>query len=86
MDSKELKKFCQYEVFEIVNRDKHTICFCKEYQMAELICTTLAKNDPKSDAYYYSRVPEPGTFVPGGGGYVKYQKNEDGKVERSRVS
>lgn len=86
MEQKEVKDFCNYEVYEIVDDKKHTICLCKESEMAEVICRTLAYLDPKNDTYFYTNIVVPHTFVAGGGWFIGYHKNKEGKLERIVLS
>lgn len=85
MKQKDVKDFCNYEVYEIVDGKVDTICLCKDIEMADLICRLFASKDPKNDDYYYTSIVEPNTFVPGGGWYISYHKNKEGKLVRNSL-
>lgn len=85
MKIKEVKDFCEYEVYEEIDGKTHTICLCKEREMADLICKLFAEKDPKGDTYYYTNIVEPNTFVAGGGWYIGYHRNKEGKLEKTQL-
>lgn len=86
MKQTEVEDFCKYEVYEIIDNQIHTICLCSESKMADLICRTFATLDPNNDAYFYTNVVVPHTFVPGGGWYICYHKNAEGFLEKTELS
>lgn len=75
-----------FEVYEVINGKIHTICVCKEYKMADLICQVLANCDPAGDEYIFAPIIEQGTMIPGGGWKISYQKGEDGFLDRKELS
>lgn len=85
MEQKEVKDFCNYEVYEIINNEPQTICLCKKWEMADLICKLFAQADPKGDTYFYTNVVVPNTFVIGGGWYIGYHRNKEGKLEKTQL-
>lgn len=84
MNIEEVRDFAEYEVYEIVDNKKHTICVCKESEMAEVICYQLALNDSNRDKYYYTSIYEKDTLTIGGGWYKCYQRIND-KIEVSTL-
>ncbi|MCR5350089.1 MAG: hypothetical protein K6E20_03755 [Acholeplasmatales bacterium] len=83
---KELEKFCEYEVYEKIDGETKVLAYCKEARIAELICQFFAFRDPKGDPYYYTPVPKLNTFIPGGGWYIGYHKNKEGKLVKEELS
>jgi len=87
MTKVEAQEFAAYEVYEATtDGNHHTICVCKEGSMADLICRTLATQDPHGDSYFYTNIVIPHTFVPGGGWYVCYSRDKDGNLVRHTLS
>lgn len=84
MDIEEVRDFARFEVYEIVDKKIHTICVCKESEMAEIICYQLAQNDPKGDKYYYTSIFKKGTLIGGGWDECCYQRI-NGKITVSRL-
>ena len=80
MKLEEVKDFAEYEVYEIVEGKKHTICICKEEKMAQTICCMCALNDKSGDTYYYTNITQQDTWVVGGGWYKGY-KCVNGKIK-----
>lgn len=81
----EAESFAEYEVYEYVDKKKHTICICKEYKMAMGLAQTLAERDPTGDSYYVTGITYPGAFIPGGGWYYRFYQ-EDGRVKMDSLS
>lgn len=86
MEQKEVKDFCRYEVYEIIDNKEHTICLCNTRNMADTICKLFALNDSKGKTYFYTNVQVPNTFVVGGGWFVGYSKNKEGKLNKIELS
>lgn len=86
MKVEEVKDFCQFQVYEIIDGEIHTICVCKEHSMAVLLCNLLAENDPSCDEYCYTPIVEENTFVPGGGWKVGFHKGKNGVVIKREIS
>lgn len=76
----------KYEVYELENGKHHHIAWCENSKTAEIIAYCIAKCNPKGNEYFTSYNAQPGELVPGGGGYVSFRKNKDGKVERCELS
>ncbi len=85
MEVKDVKDFCQFEVYEIIGGEVHTICVCKEYNMADLICQVFAEQDPKGDTYSFKPITEPDTFIPGGGWSISYHKDKSGHLIKNTL-
>ena len=93
MYKQDLEEYGDYVIFEHVKDETdsnkytvHYICVCKEYKIAEMLCYMLAKEDKVNDPYYFTGITNPGDFIPGGGWYVSFQKDKDGKIRRSSLS
>lgn len=78
--SEEEKKWGEYEVYEMINGEKHRLALCHDYKIADIITQLLAFKDPTGDSYYFTTVPAPTDFVPGGGWYEEYHM-ENGKLK-----
>lgn len=76
----------RHEVYEILDGKPCHLAWCPSYEVAKAIAYSLAECDPKAGAYYEAYSPEPGEMVPGGGGYVRFQRNKDGRIERTELS
>jgi hypothetical protein len=75
-----------YEVYEINSGKPCHLAWCPSQEVACAIALSLAKCDPKAGAYYEAYDAQPGEWVPGGGGYIRYQRNKEGRVERFELS
>lgn len=86
-DAKAHDKSKNYEVYDVEKGKYCHIAYCEERLVAQVIAQTLAKADPKGDAYYLtSGNVLPGDFVPGGGWYDCFKKNEKGEVIMTSLS
>ena len=66
------KEWAEFEVYEIFNGEKHTLAYCNEYTVADILTRLLAENDPKESSYYLTSVEKPDSLVVGGGWYEEY--------------
>lgn len=85
MKKEKVENWVNYEVYEIVGGERHTLALCTEFKVAEIIAIALAKIDPKGDAYRVTSVNGPNDFVPGGGWYNEYYM-ESGVLKQCGLS
>jgi len=86
-DAKAHDKSKNYEVYDVEKGKYCHIAYCEERSVAQVIAQTLAKADPKGDAYYLtSGNVLPGDMIPGGGWYDCFKKNEKGEVVMTSLS
>lgn len=76
----------RHEVYEILDGKPRHLAWCPSREVAMAIAYSLAECDPKGGAYYATYRSEPDEMVPGGGGHVSFQRDEDGRVERTELT
>lgn len=81
MNKSDAKDFCNYEVYEYVGEEYHTICACKDHKTATIIAQVLAQSDEDNDSYYVTSINNPGDLVWGGGWYEQWFKDKSGKLK-----
>lgn len=78
------RKIDGFEVYEVEEGKKNVICRCSNYEMARVVCFSLAATDPNCDTYYFSEIPH-GGLIPGGGWWIAYHR-EGEKVIKTELS
>ena len=86
MNKYELEKQINYEVYQYLDGKYDFICATKDYAYAKGLAIMLAQRDKDNDSYYVTGINYPGDFVPGGGWYDEFHKNEEGKIVMSSLS
>lgn len=83
-----VEAFADYEVYVHGEDGKvETICLCNSHEMASVIAKRLVMGAEKPNIkVYVSGVYYGGEFIPGGGWYDVYWRDEDGKLRSGGVS
>lgn len=78
----EVEKFANYEVYDKTETGEiETICVCGDGQIATIIAKNLAMAAKKPNTkVYVTSISYPGDFVPGGGWYDAYWRDENGNL------
>lgn len=78
----EVEKFANYEVYTYDDNNQIvTLCLCDMGEMACIIAKSLTMHDKKPNVkIYVTGINYPGDFVPGGGWYEVFWRDEEGKL------
>ena len=83
MKKSEVESYANYEVY-IHNPEGgvDTICLCDSHKMAGVIARALVRNAKEHGIkVFVTSVSDPQDFVPGGGWYDVYWRDENGEIK-----
>lgn len=88
MTKYEVEKYAEYEVYAHgEDWEVETICLCNSRKVARTIAKRLVMGAEKPNIRVYVRgVYYGGEFIPGGGWYDVFWRDEDGNLRSSGVS
>lgn len=82
LKSEAQSKYCNFYVYYHDLEGKSIpVCVCKDESMAKLVAKSLALTNKEGYEVGYTNCGEPGMLVPGGGWYVSFKRNSQGKLE-----
>lgn len=81
----EVEKFANFEVYTYGDDNQiETLCLCDTGEMARIIAKNLTMHAKKPNLkIYVTGINYPGDFVPGGGWYDVFWRDEEGKLKSS---